>query len=154
MTSMVVVGVGNVDCGDDALGPLVVERVRGDLERLGVACASSPCEPTLLMDVLRDASSAVLVDACVGPFRLGSVVTLSADEVVAGRFEDSSTHGFGLSHVLALMRALGVGPERVRIVAIVGKKFGPGDSMSPEARAAMDPAARAVLGEVKHWLAA
>jgi hydrogenase maturation protease len=78
----------------------------------------------------------VVVDACRGGGRAGSVHTFTADELdhytAADAHRGASTHGLGVSTALGLARALGTLPYRLVIHAIEGRHFEPGRGLSAE----------------------
>lgn len=141
----VVIGVGS-RWGDDfvglavaralAAGPLLPAAPRVlALERPGVD----------LVDALRGADFAVLVDALWRETGSGRVRLLSPPEL-AREPRAASSHGLGVASAVALGDALGVLPPEIAIVAveIAHTSAAPVDSLSPPVAAAVEPACRMV----------
>ncbi|MFN0155340.1 MAG: hydrogenase maturation protease [Gaiella sp.] len=128
--------------GDDAVGPLVGERLRAR----GLEVLDCRDEPTRLIEPFTQLDVAVIVDAV----RSGSAVgTVHVVEAAAGRLPAdlalASTHAVGVGEALELGRALGRAPRRVVLVGVEGRAFGMGDPLTPEVEQALDAAADAVL---------
>ncbi len=109
-----VVGVGSLQ-GDDAVGLLAVRAARAELERLGVEVHEVRAAARLL-DLLRGADAAIVVDAVQGPgIAAGEVVRLEAGPagLPTGIATSLSSHGLGVAEVLALLAAAGEAPRVV-----------------------------------------
>jgi len=112
-----VIGIGTRR-GDDAAGLAVVESL--DRGALPPGTRVSVCErphPDLL-ELLAGADAAVLVDAAHGAGPRGVVRRAAGHDLL--RADATSSHGFGVAHVLDLAAALDRAPARVDIVAIEG----------------------------------
>jgi hydrogenase maturation protease len=127
------VGLGSAH-GDDQVGWLVAERLRG---RLAVRQATIPAQ---VLDWLDGVESLHLCDACRGTETSGRLHHLTwsrGDATRPGvlaevvRLRSSGTHDFGLGVVLDLADRLGKLPESVHLWAVEGTDFGPGDPLSP-----------------------
>jgi len=103
---VVVVGCGNPDAGDDAVGLLAVREARPRLEALGVRVVEGAIGPDL-SDLLADADAAVLVDAVRTPGgerEPGTLVrVVGGPEGLPGEVGvPLSSHGFGVGEAVAL----------------------------------------------------
>ena len=147
--TVLVIGFGNPDCGDDAAGPLVARLLAGRvaarvLERHGDALA--------LLDEWRDAEALVLIDAAApmgNPGRIHHLDIAAADlprDLAVG-----STHAFGLPEAVALSRRLGTLPARAVVYAIEGICFDPGAAVSPAVAEAVAALARQAQGFAGTW---
>jgi hydrogenase maturation protease len=144
----VVIGVGNPDRGDDGVGPMVMSMLRGQLpsdvrieHRLGGAMA--------LIDVLREADVAVLVDAMVSGGRAGSILRLDCSAVdVSLPVGAASSHGLGVAEAIALARLLGCLPRRCVVFAVEGVRFELGSAISPPVAGAVAGVAARVRAEL------
>ncbi len=118
-----VIGVGNRDRGDDALGPMVIDALarrrptdapndRVDLAIIEGDLSSLPLRWTTAHEV-------VIVDAIVTGQPIGSVTTVDA---LAGGLEPStgilSTHGIGLVDAIELGRLLDRLPASLTLIAV------------------------------------
>lgn len=143
---MLVIGCGHPDCGDDAAGVLVARRLRA----LGLEAAEASGEATELMSLWEGRQDVLLVDAMMSGASPGSVVVLDADEAPLDRAGlRCSTHGFGVAEALALGRALGALPHRLRICGIEGRRFAPGEPPSAEVLAAVTTVVQMILEEIR-----
>lgn len=116
--SDLVIGVGNRDRGDDAIGPIVVDELRrtGDGQ-----FATMIVEGDLSDLALRWAPEqrVVIVDALVGGGEPGTIVMWDALTGVPGRSESHvSTHGVGLADAIELGRTIGRLPHALTIVGV------------------------------------
>mgnify|MGYP003349290964 CR=1 FL=1 len=107
MASVVVIGVGNPDRGDDAAGREVVRRLSADAAK-NVRFIEADGEASNLLAYLDGASTAFLVDACVSGAPAGTVrrIDLAKEGLPRARYGLSS-HGLGLAEALELAQALG-----------------------------------------------
>ena len=143
---MIVIGVGNRDRGDDAIGPLVIDRLRSS-----IACFETNGDPSTLVSLLSSDTEVVIVDSMVSGREPGLID--SAEYVPGDRFPGSmeftrrgSTHGFGVFEALELARILGSLPERVTLVGVEGSRFAAGSDLSPELVNAIDRIVDLILG--------
>jgi hydrogenase maturation protease len=144
-----IIGIGNPDRGDDAIGREVVRRLLGRLPA-GVEALHHPGEATALLHCLQEAEVAFLVDAAVSGVEPGTVRRFDAAErALPSGLADVSSHGFGLAQALELARALGSVPRRCIVYAIEGRQFEPGTPLSPETAHAAAGVADRILDELR-----
>ena len=133
-----VIGLGNRDRGDDAVGLVVAER----LARLRPEAEVMTWErPELdLLEVLPSHDHVVVVDAA----RSGAAVgTVHVDPHVGVHDAGLGTHGFGIAGVLGLAEELGRLPDELRLVLVEVGEVGHGRELStPVAQAADEVVAR------------
>jgi hydrogenase maturation protease len=133
MNSVVVIGVGNPDRGDDAAGREVVRRLAsGAAEHIRLIEADG--EASSLLAYLEGASTAFLVDACVSGAPAGTVrrIDLATESLPRARYGLSS-HGLGLAEALELAQALGQLPSTCVIYAIEAERVDFGAPLSAAA---------------------
>ncbi len=152
---MLVIGLGNPDCGDDGIGPLVARAIAE--RETGVRVIERRGDALALMEDWRGAQSVVLVDAAAAVSEPGRIHRIDlAREELRRDLSLSSTHAFGMAEAIALARALGRLPPQLIVYAVEGENFAPGDPMScAVADAAEDVTARilselAVSGDTVH----
>lgn len=132
--------------GDDAVGPLVADRLRA----AGAAVLECDDEPTRLLDAWAGLDLVVIVDAVSSGAAAGTVHRVEAGEGPLPReLGLASTHAFSVPDALELGRALGRAPRRVVVIGVEGAAFDMGDPVTPAVAAALDEAARAVLAELE-----
>lgn len=126
---MLVIGVGNRDRSDDAIGPAVVDEIRR--REAPVTTIVSDGDLLDLMLEWRAEDDVVVVDCVRTGGSIGSVVLLDPRDL--DRATSSSTHGLGVGFAVELAELLGRLPARLRVLGVVGRCFDPGP-MSPELR--------------------
>ncbi|HSM01652.1 MAG TPA: hydrogenase maturation protease [Acidimicrobiia bacterium] len=146
MADCAVLGIGNRDRGDDAIGLLILEALeRRDLD--GVDLHPGDGDPGWMIDTLDGRRCAVVVDAMrTGAAAPGTVVVIdaSAHEVPA-MTRLSSSHAMGAAASLELARALGMLPDRVVVVGVEAGSMRLGDEVTSEVANAVEMAADAVM---------
>jgi len=133
----VVIGIGNPDRGDDAVGRTVARWLHGKLPP-EVDVFEHDGEPASLLARLETAAAAYLIDACTSGAEIGTVRRFDASAAPLPHEAFSvSTHGLGLVEAIELARALGLLPDRCVVYAIEGGSFAPGAPLSPPVAAAI-----------------
>jgi hydrogenase maturation protease len=150
MTRTVVIGIGNPDRGDDAVGLEVACRLRGQLSR-DVRVLEANGEAGSLLAKLESTDAAYLVDACLSGAAPGTVLRFDAsrEPLPAARF-GISTHGIGLGELLELARTLGSLPPHCFVYAIEAESFRAGAPLSPVVAAAAAALAERICAELSH----
>ncbi len=156
-----VVGLGSVDRGDDAVGPAVARLVAALMgaevaERRPTQAAGNVHvlvheDPTALVDLMPGWDLVVVIDAIRAGEAAGTVRVLRVgpgEAALPVRTGTTGTHDLGLAGVIALAGALDRLPERLRVVGVQAVSFDPGAPMSPEVHDAIPAAVDAVLGEL------
>jgi len=141
--SWLVVGLGNPDRGDDAVGPVIASGIAG-LEIPGVDVVAQE-DPTGLLDVWGAYPAVVVVDAILTGARPGTVLTMEAG-AGAGVLADQAwartgrggTHAFGIAAAIELGRALGRLPHRVVLVGVEVARVEHGPGLSREVAGVLD----------------
>ena len=145
---VLVIGIGQRDRGDDAVGPAVAERAM-ELVPPGVTVLEQ-AEPAGLIDAWAGAGLVVVADAVRSGQRPGTVHVLHACHgplpVQTGA---GGTHGLGLAEAIELARALHRLPAELVIVGVEAQQFGLGEPMSPQVRAGIELAAKAVAEVIR-----
>ncbi|HYE35537.1 hydrogenase maturation protease [Methylocaldum sp.] len=154
MTPVRVLGLGS-PFGDDRAGWIAVESLlQSDGFRAlpdGLASAEI-CDPigSNLLDAMRGADLAILIDAAQSGAAPGTVRRLDAQQIEDGS-EPYSSHGFGLSATLDLGRALNDLPRDVIVFLIeipAAAKFGAADGLSAPVAGAISGLVATVLTEI------
>lgn len=132
--------------GDDAVGPLVAERLR----EAGVRVLDCADEPTRLLDEWDGLDVLVVVDAVLTGAAPGALRRVEADDGPLPRdLRLASTHAVGVADALELGRTLGRAPHRVVVLGVEGATFGMGDEMTPAVERALDELVGAALAELE-----
>jgi hydrogenase maturation protease len=145
---MLVVGIGNLDRGDDGVGPAVARRLCGRLpasvkilERSGDALA-------LLNDWER-CSLAVVIDASSPMTEPGRIRRLDLTQnPLSLAFAPASSHAFGLAETIELARSLQRPPSCLVAYLVEGEKFAAGAPLSPMVVKAVEAVVERILAEI------
>jgi len=147
-----VIGIGNRDRGDDALGPLVTDALQDRLPA-NVDVVEHSGEVAGLVDLMTGSDAAYLIDAAVMGQSPGTLRVFDAGEsplpALGGAF---SSHALGLSEAIELARALEVLPPVCRVFAVEANSFEAGEELSEPVANAISTVARAVMDSIgKEW---
>jgi hydrogenase maturation protease len=144
----VLLGIGNPDRGDDAVGRVVARQLRG-FSLTNIEVIEHDGEGAALLTQLDGAVAAFVVDASASGAPAGTIrrFDVSAAPLPCLAF-GLSTHGFGLAMAIELARTLGQLPPRCIIYAIEGVSFETGAPLSAPVQAAVAEVAQRLLGEI------
>ena len=141
--TLLVVGVGNPDRGDDAVGWEVASAVR-DVARVRL----SHGEPAGLVEAWQShRGPAVMVDATVSGRPPGTVTVIDARATHLDPSWVASSHGMGPVEAIELARALGALPESLTFVGVEARCFDPGTEPGPDVRVGADRA----ISLIRSW---
>lgn len=147
---IVFIGVGNPFRSDDAVGRVVVERLRGEIPQ-GVTLLEETGDGAELLDAWEGADCVILVDAVQSGAPPGTIHRLDARrEKLPAWFSHSSTHTFGVAEAIELARAMGELPAELVVYGIEGLDFSAGTELSPEVAEVVPIAANLILQEILH----
>ena len=149
---LLIIGIGNRDRGDDAVGPLLAEKLAKDtgLKKLGVEVVIHSGEGASLMELWRGAGKTVIIDAMKSGAALGKVRRFdAADEILTGGTFRYSSHLFSLAEAVEMARQLKRLPEQLIVYGIEGREFSFGAALSLKVKAALAGVAAKVCGEFK-----
>lgn len=148
---VLVIGTGNEQCGDDAIGPLVARRVQA-LHLPGVEVHAGDFDPLSLIDLWKDAGAVILIDAMSSGRAPGTIERFEAHAraLPSGPFpaRHASTHSMGVPEAIELSRALRQLPGRFIVYGVEGRNFSPGSPLSPEVDPAMDRVVEQLLADL------
>lgn len=149
MLKLLIIGIGNPSRGDDALGPMLIERLaERDLAEVELL-TDFQLQVEYLLD-LQGRSAVVFVDAsvsCQAPF-VCSQASARPDHTL-------STHALSPEAVLsAYVVHYRCAPPVAYVLAIRGYSFELGDALSAAATNNLAAAEAFVLGRIEQWLAA
>lgn len=147
-SEVLVIGIGNPDRGDDAVGRVVAERLARQ-PPAGARVVETDGEVARLLSLLDEAAEVVIVDAASSEDSPGTVHRLDATSaaIPAAMFA-MSTHAMGLAECLELARALGRMPRRCVVFAIAAATFDIGAPLSTGVAAAVDEVVARIRDEV------
>lgn len=148
---VVVIGVGNAQRGDDAVGHVVAQRLAQELgEQQTIQIVLESGEGTRLMTAWSGTEAAILIDAAIGQATPGTVHRLDAiAQPVTHSWLRCSTHAFGVAEAIELARTLQDLPRSLLVYAIEGEAFVVGTPLSQ----AVEGAIPEVIAQIRRDLA-
>lgn len=124
-----VIGIGHAFRGDDAVGPLVAERIAA----LGHDAIVHHGEGTDLMERWAGYDCVVIVDATKSSAAPGTIRRWDPiAKPLPARMFPKGSHVFGLVEAIELARTLGRLPATLIVIGIEGADFTMGKALSPE----------------------
>lgn len=136
-----VIGIGNPDRGDDAIGVVVTRSLSGLRTKELADCSG-------LLDVWDDENDVFVVDAMRSGEPPGTVRRFEASTTSLPTRTFPSTHSFGLGETVELGRALDRLPERLIIYGIEAGDLDHGGRLTAAVRDAMVEVVGAISSEV------
>lgn len=124
----IIIGIGNRFRGDDALGPLVVDALKGR----GLEAVEHSGEPAGLMEIWAGRENVVLVDCVFSGAASGTIheFDLIAEKLPAN-FSRATSHALGIAEAVEFARVLGKMPPAFRFLGVEGEQVQQGAPLSP-----------------------
>ncbi len=155
MDQVVVIGIGNIFRGDDAVGLAVARRLR-DLGLIGVQVQEIDGDITGLADGWQGARKVIVIDAATSRSPGGTIFRFEAHTEPLPRklfATCCSCHAFGLAQQIEVARALNQLPPCLIVYGIEGTDFTLGSRLSSGVEAAVPEVVRRVLKEIEPGVA-
>lgn len=122
-TALLVIGVGNEQRGDDAIGLLVSRHIRA-LNLPGVSTRECSGDVSLLLEMWKETQAVVVIDAVSSGRKPGTLYRWNAArESLPVDIFPASSHSFGVAQAIELARALGQIPPVSIVYGIEAKQF-------------------------------
>lgn len=134
---VLVIGVGNRDCGDDAVGPVVCDRLAALGQPLIETVVAEGGGVDLALSWGPD-DDVTIVDASHPAGRPGRVVAIDALRADWTPRAGSSTHSIDVATPIELARVMDALPAALTVIGVEGRRFDYGATMSAEVCAAAD----------------
>ena len=149
---LLVLGLGNVLCGDDGVGPAVVAELgRRYAPPEGACVVDGGTLGLSLLPLLADAEHVLLVDAVLTGDAPGTLVRLRGDDVTPAVRSRLSVHQVGVADLLDGLRLCGHWPRRLGLVGVVPVTFELQLGRSPAVERAVPALVEAVVEEAARW---
>ena len=150
MDQTIVIGIGNIFRGDDAVG-LVAARRLLEMQLPAVQVLELDGDITTIAESWQGAQKVIVIDAATSRSEAGTIFRFEAQAEPLPRKMFAtccSCHAFGLAHQIEMARALSQLPPRLIVYGIEGHDFSLGSGLSPGAAGAVDEVVRRVLAEI------
>ena len=148
-------GCGTPDAGDDAVGLLIADPLRGRLPQ-GVEIRTDTAGGVNLLHWCEGVEVLILVDAALAtndfPAGQWRRFVFPADRHCLKTMALCGTHVLGLVQALELAEVVGCLPGEVLLFALAGSQFELGVGLSPAVRASLAEVLDALEAEVKRRL--
>jgi hydrogenase maturation protease len=151
-----VIGLGNADRGDDAVGLAVAAAIRRAAPP-GVTVTELAGDQLDLLDAwsraAADGDAVFVIDAVRSGAPPGTVHRLTPNDLPSVALRPAGTHTLTLAEVIGMARALSTNtrprlPARLTCFGIEATTFAPGAPMSAPVADAVEPVAAALLREI------
>ena len=148
--SLLILGLGNVICGDDGVGVAAVERLRRRFELPpGARALDGGTLGLALLGEFQRAEDVILLDAVAADAPPGTPLRLAGDTVAAAVRERLSVHQIGVADLLDALRLVDAFPRRLVLLGLVPRTVELGLGRSPEVEAALDGLVEAAAAEAR-----
>jgi hydrogenase maturation protease len=148
---LVIIGVGNPSCGDDAVGHVVASRLAKELgEQTRVRLSLENGEGTRLMAAWKGATIVLLINATLSGAEPGTLYRIDAViQPLISSWWRCATPAFGVAEAIELARVLHELPARFLVYGIEGASFDVGTPLSK----AVERVIPDVLSQLQHDIA-
>jgi hydrogenase maturation protease len=154
--STLVLGLGNILCGDDGLGVAALERLRAGFDiPPEVALLDGGTLGLALLPTLEDANEVWILDAVAADAAPGTLVALEGDAVEVALRERLSPHQIGVADLLDALHWRDTFPASLRVLGLVPESIELGIGLSAAVAHGLDglvEAAALELSEAGHVL--
>lgn len=140
----IVIGIGNRYRRDDGSALFVLDALAGRVPP-GTVVLESDGEPARLIKSWADAPIAVVIETVRGGSTPGSVSHITWEKDLAFSSGERNSHGLGVIEAVALGRAVGRMPRKLRLVGIEPEDLGWGEGLSDAVARSVSGAAELVL---------
>lgn len=143
-----VVGIGNEYRGDDAVGLMVIRKLKGNVQP-GARTIELTGDQSYLLELMRSSDAMIIVDAVQSPAPAGTIFRLEASrEPIPKHFLTFSTHSIDASGAIEMARTLGMLPTEVLVYGIVGKGFSYTERITPEVEEAVELIREKIIADI------
>lgn len=145
---VLVLGIGNVLCSDDAVGVRVAEALTESYRFPEAVRVQEMGTPVDLNPLLRGVTHLIVIDAIMADDHPGSIFRLRPEDIPYESPIKTSLHQVGLLEGLAMASLVGCRPETV-IFGVRPENLGPGLDLSPAVQHAVPQVAAFVVEELE-----
>ncbi len=151
-SSILLIGVGNEQRGDDAIGLLAARRIQS-LNLPGVSVIECRGEAGDLIERWKSAPIVFLIDAVRSGNPVGTLLCWDVNEepLPANIFAVSS-HSFGVAHAIELARVLHQLPPALVVYGIEGDRFEKQTDVSPELTESLEKIVHRIQSDLMQFI--
>ena len=146
---ILVIGIGSEYRSDDRVGIEIARSLKTKiLQNVEIVVESG--DVAALMERWNEAETVILIDAVSSGTEPGNIHRIDVNkQQIPSAFFHSSTHAFGIAEAVEIARSLHQLPSQIIIYGIEGSNFGVGSEVSFAVHAAIEPAVRLIIDEIK-----
>lgn len=147
MSNLIIIGIGNPFRGDDGVGWAVVDSLKTKIGE-GLNVQRSRGDISELLEAFTRYSTVYLVDACCmkAPVGLWDRIDVLKTSLPLDN-KQTSTHGFNLSQVIDIAKALNQLPSKLIIYVVNGGSYEIGERLSSAVEKAIEDVVQMILTE-------
>ncbi len=146
-----VISLGNDFCGDDGIGPRVVERLTKQKLPIPTKFINAGEDAFILLEYLVQSAPVLLVDCARMGTAPGTVRRFNAAEVLLHTANQLiSMHGFSFAEIFNMAKALGT-PAPCTVFGIEPKNVQFGSALSDEVETSIPLVVNMILEEIKNY---
>jgi hydrogenase expression/formation protein len=147
--SVLVLGIGNLLLGDEAVGVRAVEALEARYRLADtVDVVDGGTAGMGLLDLIASRSAVIVVDAVKMDLDPGTVVRLEGERIPVGFRQRMSPHTLGLGDVLAVLTVLDQAPAELVVIGVEPDNIDYGVGLSPVVTARLDTVVDAIVAEL------
>lgn len=147
-TPLLILGLGNVLCGDDGFGVGAVTRLQRDYAApAGVLILDGGTLGLSLLPYVQDAAAVILLDAVAADAAPGCIVRVEGKDVATAVAQRLSSHQVGVADLLFGGELLGGDPSRLTLLGVVPERFDLSVSLSAPVLSALPAFVEQVVAE-------
>jgi len=146
---ILVIGIGSEYRSDDRIGIEIARSLKTkNLRDVEVVVESG--DVAALIERWTEADTVILIDAVSSGAEPGNIHRIDVNkQQIPSAFFHSSTHAFGIAEAVEIARSLHQLPSQIIIYGIEGSNFGVGSEVSSAVHAAIEPAVKLIIDEIK-----
>jgi hydrogenase maturation protease len=151
VSSVAIIGIGNILLGDDGVGPYVVRTLEANYEfgpNVQVLDVGTPALD--FIDNLVGMDAVILVDSVENERPAGTITLYRKEDILRhGVSVRMDPHSPALGESLLTADLMGICPKELLLVGITGRTYDAGCELSPEVSDAVDLAIDVVRAELR-----
>lgn len=150
--SVLVLGIGNLVMGDDAVGVLVAQRLQREYRFAdNVEIIDGGTLGLDLLPKLENITHLIMIDAVETGEKAGTCVRLCGDELPIALQTKVSPHQMGLKDLLAVSELMGHTPKEMVLIGVQPGSIEMEIGLTAEVQAQLDILVSGVLSELAAW---
>lgn len=149
MQNIMLIGVGNEFRHDDAIGLLILRKLRKHLPKTILTIEVSG-EGTALIELWQTSQLVYLFDAVSSGSEIATIHRIDTHtQSIPAQFFPYSSHAFGVAEAVELARSLHQLPNQLILYGVEGNNFAPGIGLSKGVKQAAEIVVQRVLSELE-----